>query len=139
MSGSIFKDKTIKPDARAMAKELGKTAGYWEKLRTGLENDFGELNEDWKFYGQKSGWVLKLLQKKRNIFFMTPQKGFFRISFVFGDRAVSEVEKSDISESIKESLRIARKYAEGRGLQIEVKTENDVDIVKKLVQIKVNN
>ena len=139
MSGSIFKDKTIKPDARAMAKELGKTAGYWEKLRTGLENDFGELNEDWKFYGQKSGWVLKLLQKKRNIFFMTPQKGFFRISFVFGDRAVSEVERSDISESIKESLRIARKYAEGRGLQIEVKTENDVDIVKKLVQIKVNN
>lgn len=139
MSGSIFKDKIVKPDAKAMAKELGTRAGYWTKLRTNLASDFGELIEDWKFYGQKSGWILKLFQKKRNLFFLTPQKEFFRIAFVFGDRAVAEVEKSDLPESIKESLRTARKYAEGRGLQIEVKTEEDIEIVKKLVRIKIEN
>ncbi len=139
MSGSIFKDKAIKPDARTMAKALGEAAEHWEKLRAGLENDFGVLIEDWKYYGQKSGWILKLFKKKRNLFFVTPQRGLFRIAFVFADRAVAEVESSDLPESIKENLKSARKYAEGRGLQIEVKEAKDVEIVKKLVQIKVGN
>jgi hypothetical protein len=139
MSGSIFKDKSVKPDTRAFAEAIGETAGYWKELRNGLEDEFGELVEDWKFYGQKSGWILKLLRKKRNLFFVTPQEGFFRSVFVFGDRAVAEVESSDLPESIKDALRTARKYAEGLGLQIEVTTVDDIDVVKKLVRIKVHN
>ncbi len=54
MSGSIFKDKSVNPDTRAFADAIGETAGYWKELRNGLEDEFGELVEDWKFYGQKS-------------------------------------------------------------------------------------
>ena len=139
MSGSIFKDKTVKPEPKALAKALGETAEYWKGLRNDLEEEFGELIEDWKFYGQKSGWTLKLLRKKRNLFFVSPQEGFFKIAFVFGDRAVAVVESSDLPESIKDALRKARKYAEGRGLQIEVISADDIEVVKKLVRIKVQN
>jgi hypothetical protein len=139
MPGSKFKDKAVKPDSKTFADAIGETAGYWNRLHSSLEAQFGELVEDWKFYGQKSGWILKLLRKKRNLFFITPQDGFFRVSFVFGDKAVAEVENSDLPDWVKKALRDARKYAEGRGLQIEVKTADDVDIVKKLVRIKVQN
>ena len=136
MAGSILDDKTHKPDAGTLAEALGETAGLWQELRADLEHEHGELVEDWKFYGRKSGWTLKLLRKKRNLFFMTPQNGFFRIAFVFGDRAVAEVDRSGLPESIKETLRTARKYAEGRGLQIEVTSSEDIETVKKLVRIK---
>jgi hypothetical protein len=139
LPGSIFKDKASKPDSETLVEAMGKTAAYWKELRLGLEQELGELIEDWKFYGQKSGWILKLLRKKRNLFFVTPQEGFFRVAFVFGDKAVAEVESSDLPESIKETLRNARKYAEGRGLQIEVTAAGDVDVVKELVWIKVGN
>jgi hypothetical protein len=139
MSGSIFNDKTHKPDSGTLAKALGETAGFWEDIRVGLEEEHGELVEDWKFYGQKIGWTLKLLRKKRNLFFMTPQNGFFHIAFVFGDRAVAEVERSGLPESIKDALRTARKYAEGRGLQIDVTSADDIELVRKLARIKVAN
>ena len=39
----------------------------------------------------------------------------------------------------KPTLRNARKYAEGRGLPIEVRSQKEVEQIKTLVEIKVNN
>ena len=72
----FFVDKSVRPEKESLVKALGKTAKLWERLRSDLENEYGELIEDWKFYRQKSGWTMKLLHTKRNLFFMTPQKGY---------------------------------------------------------------
>jgi len=32
-------------------------------------NQYGPLTEEWKYYGKKTGWVLKYFYKKRNLFF----------------------------------------------------------------------
>jgi len=37
------------------------------------------------------------------------------------------------------TLKNTRKYAEGRGLPIEIKTKKDVENIKKLVEIKISN
>ena len=139
MSASLFDDNSVKPDEKALLKAIGKTAGYWKKIKSNLENEYGELNEDWKYYGQKTGWLLKVLRKKRNLFFCIPLKGSFQITFVFGEKAVSAVQNSDLPEPIKLELKNARKYAEGRGLRIDVKSAKDVKNIQKLVQIKVKN
>ncbi len=139
MSASVFDDKTVKPDNKALLNVLGKTGKHWQKIRSNLENEYGELIEDWKYYGQKTGWLLKVLRKKRNLFFCIPLKGCFRIAFVFGDKAVSSVERSDLPEAIKVELKNARKYAEGRGIRIDVKSAKDVENDRKLVEIKVDN
>ncbi len=82
---------------------------------------------------------MKTLLKKRNLFFFTPLDGCFRIGFVFGDKAVAVVEQSDLPNEIKNELTNARKYAEGKGIMIVVKNQQDVEKVKKLIDIKVNN
>ena len=66
-------------------------------------------------------------------------EGSFELSFVFGDKAVATAEQSDLPKDMITTLKNARKYAEGRGLQIEVKGPADVDNIKKLVEIKLNN
>ena len=66
-------------------------------------------------------------------------KGSFQITFVFGDKAVRAVESSDLPDAIKTELRDARKYEEGSGLRIDVKSAKDVKNVQKLVEIKVKN
>ena len=63
----------------------------------------------------------------------------FKISFVFGDKAVAAVEKSDLPKNLITELKNARKYMEGRGLQVEVKQSEDIENIKKLVEIKMNN
>lgn len=110
---SIFIDKSVKPDNQMLAEVLGTSYKLWEKIKSSLINDYGKLDEDWKYYGQKIGWTLKLLYKKRNLFFFTPYEKYFQIAFVFGDKAVAVVGQSDLSLTIIDEIKNARKYAEG--------------------------
>ena len=139
MSVSVFEDKATIPDDKMLAKALGKSNRLWQEIKKHLKAEYGELVEEWKFYGQKSGWILKTLRKKRNLFFFIPLKDSFQVSFVFGDKAVAAVQKSDLQKKLVTELKNARKYAEGRGLRIDVKNSADVEHIKKLVEIKVNN
>jgi len=139
MSASVFDGKAAKPDDQMLAKTLGESYPLWREIKEQLTAEYGELTEEWRFYGQKSGWILKTLRKKRNLSFFIPLGGAFRVSFVFGDKAVAAVEQSGLPRSLVAELKNARKYAEGRGLRIDVKNSADVEHIKKLVEIKVSN
>jgi hypothetical protein len=139
MSASIFADKNKKPTDKMLKVALGKTYAFWEGIKKHILSEYGKATEDWKFYNVRSGWLLKTLLKKRNLFFFVPVEDYFKLSFIFGDKAVEAVVKSDLPENIKTTLRNAKKYMEGRGLSIDVKTSEDVEITKKLVDIKINN
>ncbi len=139
MASSVFNDKAKKPDDLMLAGALGKSNRLWRKIKEHLEAEYGELTEEWRFYGAKSGWILKTRRKKRNLFFCIPLDGAFRVAFVFGDKAVAAVEQSGLPQSLITKLKDARKYAEGRGVQIDVKCSADVEHIKKLLSIKVHN
>jgi hypothetical protein len=139
MAVSVFDDKAAEPTDQMLTKALGKSNRLWREVKKHLKAQYGELTDEWKFYGQKTGWLLKTLRKKRNLFFFIPLEGSFRVSFVFGDKAVAAAEQSDLPAELITELKNARKYAEGRGLQIDVERAADVEHIKKLVEIKVNN
>jgi hypothetical protein len=139
MAVSMFTDKNEKPNKEKLSEVLGKSYKYWDEIKSSLENQYGPMTEEWKHYGQKSGWILKLLYKKRNLFFFNPQDKFFAIGFVFGDKAVAEVEKSDLPSEMIDELKNAKKYVEGRGLRLEIKKKELIKHVLKLVEIKIKN
>ena len=139
MSANVFIDKLAKPDDQALVSALEKTYPLWAEIEKHVATAHGESIEEWKYYGPKSGWTLKTLHKKRNLFFFTPCQGYFRIALVFGDRAVAQILTSDLPTAIIEEVKNAKRYAEGRGLRVEVKTRRDVESVKKLIAIKVMN
>jgi len=139
MAANVFIDKLAKPDDQALVRALGKTYPLWAEIEKHIATTLGKSVEEWKYYGLKSGWTMKTLYKKRNLFFFTACEGYFRIAFVFGDRAVAEILKSDLPKAVIEEITNAKKYAEGRGIRIDVKTRRDVESVKKLIAIKVMN
>ncbi len=139
MSASIFDDKNKKPTDKMLKVALGKTYNLWEEIKKHISSEYGKVIEDWKFYNVRSGWLLKTLLKKRNLFFFVPVEGYFKLSFIFGDKAVEAVVKSDLPENIKTTLKNAKKYMEGRGLSIDVKSSKEADIAKILIEIKVYN
>lgn len=139
MNTDFLLDKTKEPAESAVVEMLAGSSLHWTKLKTFLIESVGPVREEWKFYSAKSGWTMKVLLQKRNLFFMKPEQSAFMVAFVFGDKAVGEVEKSDLPENIKTELSEAKKYMEGRGLQVVVKTAYDLETVMKLVAIKVKN
>ncbi|MBI5544531.1 MAG: DUF3788 family protein [Deltaproteobacteria bacterium] len=137
MPERAFKDKSPMPDAGLLAEVLGKSASRWEAVARFVETEHGPIQWEWKHYS--SGWTLKALQsKKRNLFFLVPMEGAFQLAFVFGDKAVAALEKADgVPAAVVAELKAARKYAEGRGLRLDVKAARDVETVKALVKAKV--
>ena len=136
MQQNPFLDKARKPTPTLIAEKLGPTSKYWNELKGHFDPP---VVEDWKHYGKKIGWSLKLLQGKRNVCFLTARDGFFIVSFIFGDKAVTAAKQSKLPTDLIEELVNSRKYAEGRGIRIEVKSKRHLEYVKTLAEIKINN
>lgn len=137
MGLSIFSDKAKQPGEHELSEALGNAKLLWDQLKVYANENYANLTEDWKHYGKNSGWTMKLLMKKRNLFFLYPGLGQFVVVFIFGDKAVQAIENSALPPDIIETLKASPKYAEGRGLRVTVKTSQDLESAKKLLDIKI--
>ena len=139
MALSAFDDKNLEPGPEAVAAVLGPAAELWEKFISELETRFEPLALDWIFSGKKWGWSLRLKQKKRAVVYLTPAEGFFRAGFALGQKAVDAAFESALPRTVLDTIESAPKYAEGRGIRLEVHTRKDVDGVLLLAEIKMAN
>ncbi len=136
MSASIYSEKLVEPDDKMLTHDLAETKNYLDRIAEFIESGYGDFKPEWKFYNKKSGWILKMFTNKRNVLFVVPCEKHFRIAFTFGDKACELIFNSKLPDSIKKDLIEAKKYAEGRTIQIEVKTENDLDNILEMIRIK---
>jgi hypothetical protein len=139
MSGSCFSDKDKQPADSDLKKALGQKYSLWTLIRKCFHNKHAGDDVEWKYYGKRNGWLAKNMVKKRNIFFLIPLEGGFRLSFTFGAKAVEVINKSDLPESIVRLVNNSREYAEGRVIQIEVKSTSDCKTMDQLIDIKCAN
>jgi hypothetical protein len=95
-----------------------------------------DLRPEWKWYGQKNGWSLKLLDHKRNIAFVAPLDGRFKVAFTLGQDQVNQALHSDLPEDARHRITEAPVYPEGRGVSFEVEREDQLAPVHTLIRIK---
>ena len=138
MSASLYNDKTIVPDETMLDQDLKEGKAHLDSIMDFIKSSYGDVQPEWKHYGKKSGWILKLFNKKRNVLFVVPCEGYFRVAFTFGDKAIDKVYTTELPEVIKTQLAAAKKYAEGRTIQIDVRTDEDCQNINELIRIKLN-
>jgi len=139
MALSAFDDKAATPRSNELKETLGRSSSLWDQLREHLASEYQPLTEKWMFSGAKWGWSLQLKQKKRTILYMTPCKKHFLTGFVLGEKAVKAAHNSDLPDSVLALIDNARRYAEGRGVRVEVRTKRDLESTKALAAIKMAN
>jgi hypothetical protein len=136
---SIFTSKHLQPTDEMLGTALGKTKELFDSIVFFIETKFDECHTEWKYYGLKIGWSVKILNKKRNILFASPENGYFRIAFAFGEKAFQEIIKSNLPDSIKQQLHEAKIYVEGRPLRLEIRKKEDLDPLYQLIRIKLDS
>ncbi len=139
MAVSALDDKTRMPDSGMIAAVIKETYPLWDELVTHVKAEYPNVVEEWKHYGKASGWTFKLLSKKRNLLFLVPLSGCFRVRFVLGEKAVADAEAASLPNEIKEAIREATPHTEGRSIDIDVIRSEQLETVKKLLEIKYNN
>ncbi len=134
METSVFTDKEKCPGVEELEAALGKMYAAWAGLCAYTFSHFPGSKEEWNY--SKAGWNMRIKDKKRAIIYMMPCAGFFKASFVFGEKAANEAWKSEVSDEIKQVIRSAPVYGEGRGFRIEVRNKKIVRDIEILLQIK---
>jgi len=134
---SVFTDKTTIPNENDLEIALGITYNIWQHLSDFTKKQYPDAIEEWNFSSEKFGWSFRLKDEKRVIIYLLPRDQYFKVAFVFGDKATDAILESTIVDSIKTEIKAAKKYAEGRGIRIDIKDQMLVADIEKLIAIKV--
>ena len=136
---SALADKSNIPKESDLAAVLVRTFSAWNKLKTIMASTYAPLDEEWNCATKDSGWALRLKHKKRTVLYMIPGQKHFLAALVLGDKAVKAAHESDLPKFILDLIDSARKYAEGRGIRLEVRNAKDLRAIEKLAAIKMAN
>lgn len=139
MTLSAFADKLKPPQPQQLAPTLGKSFFYWNELKELIENRFRPVSFEWGFTSKTTGWGLRVKSEKRTILYLTPCEGYFLASFALGEKAVKAAHESNLPATVLQIIDTAKKYAEGRGVRLEVKSAGDVRNIEKIAIIKMAN
>lgn len=122
------------PSAAELAALLG---GAYRAFVT-LTQRGSDTTGEWKRYGKKSPWVLKVSQRDRTLFYVTPKAHAFEATVILGDRATEAALAGRVSKKLHASIRAARRYAEGRPVRVVIRKEAELSAVEELVAVKLN-
>lgn len=136
MALSALDDKSKRPDDKQLKATLGRSAGIWADLKKSLSIDHGPLAEEWRFSGQKYGWSLQLKRKKRTVLHLVPCRKHFLAAFALGEKAVAATGEANLPEKVRKAIREAPRYAEGRGVRLQVRSKKDAAAIRTLACIK---
>lgn len=136
---SIFIDKDQMPNETDLASGIGETYKFWQEIADYTRKVYPDYIEEWNYSSPKYGWSFRIKDKKRVLIYLLPRDRFFKVATVFGQKATESILDSDISADIKQELKNAKAYAEGRGIRIDVKDATLVEDVKKLISIKIEH
>lgn len=113
MSVSYFEDKTKQPLDSELETALGPTYPLFEKIFKYLADTYTDIRPEWKHYGKKMGWQLKIFKGKKKILFVVPFDKHFIVYFSFGDKAVLQVMESTVSDEVKTALQTHKSIWKG--------------------------
>jgi len=136
MALSAFDDKAKTPEDHELEEVLDDASALWGALKASLARQHDPMDEEWVFSGKKWGWSLRLKRKKRAILYLTPCHGFFLAGFALGEKAVKAAHDSGLPAAVLATIDSAPKFAEGRGVRLEIRCADDVRNIELVAAVK---
>jgi hypothetical protein len=136
---NAFIGRTKTPTDADLTAALGAAKPLWDLVVVEMAQELGLPEREWKSYGSKHGWALRLKRGKRNIVHLAPCQGCFTVLFILGERAVNAARASRLGRAGTKLIDEAPHYPEGTGIRLEVTRARDIPLIKKLARIKLEN
>ena len=140
MESTLLSDKSVKPTDEIIFSIIGYTELLWKQTFTYLFNKGKDILVEWKYSDCGKYWVC-IAKKKKNTLFRLHifKKNSFSLAFPFGDKVEPIILQSNLPEKIKNDYSKAKRYNSTRYISVEMEDSTDLENVKKLIDIKVNN
>jgi hypothetical protein len=132
---NAFIGKPSKPSEEEVTMALGSSAAAWSELVQWMEEQ-GATTREWKSDGAKHGWALRLKRKDRNIVYLSPCGGCFRVGIILGNKAMEAVRHASFPAAVLQIIAEAPHYPEGTGIRLIIHKPRELASVRTLATIK---
>ncbi len=128
MNDRPFINKSIKPDDKAIQSALKKTYSYYKKIMLLAES----YSHEWSF-SKSSGWMLKIYNKNKALFYFIPLTDSFKISMAIRENEREAFLNDSELEALQDRIFSAKKYSEGYALQFDISNKKDFHPLELLI------
>lgn len=136
MKPNLLNNHVVIPDDELVFRIIGDNRILWQQLFGYLHDNFPGITYVWKYYNDGKCWLLRALNKKKTVFWLSLIDDTFRVTCYMGDKAHPLVEQSDLPQKLKNEFFNAQKYGAIRGLTVTMHDKSDVENVIQLIGIK---
>ena len=135
MAERPFLDKSNKPTEQTIQAALGSTYIYYKKV-IGLASSY---LQEWTFT-KSSGWMLKLYDRKKALFYLIPLKNGFKLSLTIRDDERDAFLRDGELAIMHDKISSSKKYTEGFALQFDIANKSEFQplelFIQKLIAIR---
>jgi len=129
MTERPFLDKSNKPTEQTIQATLGSTYIYYKKV-VGLASSY---LQEWTFT-KSSGWMLKLYDRKKALFYLIPLKNGFKLSLTIRDEERDAFLCDDELAVMRDKISSFKKYTEGFALQFDIANKREFQSLELFIQ-----
>ena len=130
-----FQDGSDKPTEQAIEAVLGNTYPYYQRIIDLV----GIYSREWTFT-ERSGWKLKIHDRRKALFYLIPYYDGFKISLAIrGSEREAFLGDSELG-LIRDRILLSKKYTEGFALQFDIVTVKEFQpmelLIRKLIAMR---
>ena len=99
MENKILNDPMIKPDNNVLESVLGKNYQLYKEFIEKIS--VNKLIPEWNYYNDGKTWLCKILNKKKNLCWLSVWDIGFKLTFYFTEKTIDGVYELEINNEIK--------------------------------------
>lgn len=132
MAERPFLKQSSKPTEQTVQTALGSVYVHYQNVLA-LANSY---SQEWGFT-KSSGWMLKVFDKKKALFYLIPLNKSFRISLTIRESELEAFLGDDDLALLHDKISSSKKYSEGFALQFDIAGKTEYQLVETfLVRLK---
>ena len=135
MNARPFLEKSNQPNDQTLQAALGSLHAAYQDL-IALADSYQQA---WTFT-KSSGWMLKIHDRKKALFYLIPLRGGFKISLAIRPAEREALLRDDELADLHEKISSSKKYSEGFALQFDIASPQELPLLvlfmKKLIAIR---
>ena len=133
----LLREEIVYPTSEVLKNVLCDSYVVFEELTNKITNDFGLVLE-WNYYKDQKSWLCKVLNKKKNVFWLSVWDKFFKTTFFFTEKHLEGFAMLDIPESIKTDLCISKPIGKLLPLLMSIDNKEQLEDLLKIIEFKKN-
>ena len=139
MATSIFDKKEEMPTKVGLELVLDSNLVVWQELMGYLEDNYGALVSEWKYYSKNAGWCLRVANATgKNLVFLLPNDDRFMVNINMSVKVRDKVLAVGLSDINTDLLVDAKVYTEGVSILVDVSSADDLEDVKTILRVRDN-